>query len=109
MTTPKFRYIGEYPEGKSELFILGCVFSPGAEIAVPDRFIGKARGNRFFEEVIEQKPDPVEEKPVEEPRNRLLDTAPDKDALIARAEALGIKIDKRWSVEKIAAKINEAS
>lgn len=102
---PKFRYIGEYPEGKSELFVLGQTFSPGAEIELTGRFEGKARNNRFFEQVAET----VDDGQAEEPRNRLLDAAPDKGALIAKAEALGIKIDKRWSVEKIATRINEAS
>ncbi len=97
----KFRYIGDYPEGKTELTVFGCVFSPGAEIELPGKFADKARGNRFFEEVAEANE--------EQPRNRLLDVVPDKGDLIAQAEALGIKIDKRWSVEKIATKINEAS
>lgn len=100
----KFRYIGEYPEGKAELVVYGCVFSPGAEIVVPSQFVGKASGNRFFE-AVEDAPSAAPE--AAEPRNRLLDAAEafSKEDLIARATELGVKIDKRWSAEKIAAAI----
>ena len=35
--------------------------------------------------------------------------ADDKDALIARAEALGLGVDRRWGKARIRAKIAEAS
>lgn len=105
--TVQFRYIGEYPEGAESLRCFDVVFTPGAAVEVPDRCVAKARGNRFFEEVME--PAVTAESPEEEPRNRMLDaTAPDKDALIAIAGERGVKIDKRWNADKIAAAI-EAS
>jgi hypothetical protein len=96
----KFRYIGEYPEGKSELVVFGCVFSPGAEIELTGRFVGKARGNRFFEEVAEV----VEVSPVD-PEPEVDD---ERATLIAEAGARGIKIDKRWSTQKLAQKLKDA-
>jgi hypothetical protein len=98
----KFRYIGEYPEGKQSVECYGVMFTPGAELEVPARCVGKAQGNRFFEEVKDRKPEP------EEPRNRLLNAEPDKNALINEAEVKGVKIDKRWNADKIAAAIKDA-
>ena len=92
----KFRYIGDYPEGKTELTVYGCVFSPGAEIELAGRFADKARGNPFFEEVAEL-PLVVDPEWDFDPGK-----AYDKAELIALAEARGIKIDKRWSVAKLA-------
>ena len=83
----KFRYIGEYPEGKTELTVFGRVFSPGAEIEVPAQFECKARNNRFFEEVTQAVPPP--------------DGRPSRDDLLAIAEAQGIKIDRRWGYDRL--------
>jgi hypothetical protein len=82
----KFRYIGEYPPGKSELTVFGCVFSPGAEIELTGRFIGKARGNRFFEEVADE----AASVSVAPKSNFVPDKAYDKDELIALAAERGV-------------------
>lgn len=97
----KFKYTGDYPEGKTELTVYGCVFSPGAEVELTGRFVGKARGNRFFEEVVEVSQSAHEAEI--EARDQLLGGQQwSKEDLIAMAEARGIKIDKRWSVAKLA-------
>lgn len=100
----KFRYIGEYPEGKTELVVFGCVFSPGAEIEVPSQFVGKAQGNRFFEEVAEPAHTGVVDPEWDFDPNK----AYEKDELIAIAEARGVKIDKRWSLERMTQAIKDA-
>jgi hypothetical protein len=49
---------------------------------------------------VAPKPETVKaEAPIVEPR---------QDALIAKAEKLGIKVDKRWGAEKLAAEIAKA-
>lgn len=101
----KFKYIGEYPDGKTELTVYGVVFSPGAAVEVPHKFVGKARGNRFFEEVaepvapvpaVEAAPEPDDVPPLE-PAAPVLT----REELIAVAEKHDIKIDKRWTYAKI--------
>lgn len=94
----KFRYIGDYPEGKTELAVYGCVFSPGAEVELTGRFVGKAQNNPFFEEVAAPPLPPVVDPEWDFDPSK----AYDKAELIALAEARGIKIDKRWSVVKLA-------
>ena len=89
----KFRYIGEYPEGKTELTVFGCVFSPDAEIEVPSPFAGRARGNPFFVEVDDAPPAPDDTS---------LINGMTKAELIIAAEQYGITIDKRWSTARIA-------
>lgn len=84
---PLFRYNGEYPEGKTSINAYGCVFGPGAEIEIADQFVEKARGNRFFEEIVDGKA----------PAHMLT-----REQLIVLAERRGAKIDKRWNAEKIA-------
>lgn len=105
----KFRYIGEYPAGQQEIEAYGCKFTPYAEVEVPERWLSKFIGNRFFELVVAYELVPVEPEPAaEEPRNRMLDAVePDKDDLIALARERGVKIDKRWNAEKIAAAIKD--
>lgn len=49
----------------------------------------------------------VEESWDHDPTVTTTDT-PDRAALIAEAETLGVKIDKRWSAEKIAKAIQQA-
>lgn len=94
----KFRYIGEYPNGQQSLLCYGITFTPGAELEIPGKFVNKALGNPFFEE--------VKDSPKQEHSPQLeTDNGHDKAALISEAEILGVKIDKRWSVEKIAAAI----
>lgn len=43
-----------------------------------------------------------------DPRSDSKPDAPSKDELIAKAGEIGVKIDKRWSAEKIAAAISAA-
>lgn len=101
----KFRYIGEYPPGKSELMVFGCIFSPEAAVEVPSRFVGKARGNRFFEEVAEAAPSASVDA-----KNAFVPDKPyDKDELITLAAERGVKIDKRWGLEKMIQAIETAN
>jgi hypothetical protein len=105
----KFRYIGVYPAGQQEITAYGCKFTPFTEVEVPEQWLEKFTGNRFFELVVDYELVPVEPEPEEEPRNRLLDAMPsDKDDLIALAGERGVKIDKRWNADKIAAAIVDA-
>ncbi len=94
----KFRYIGEYPAGQTTLVCFGSFeFSQGVAVELPEPFAAKARGNRFFEAcdegILVAAPEVV------------TDEALSKPVLIAQAEQLGIKIDKRLSADKIADKI----
>ncbi len=85
---PKFRYIGEYPAGKTSIEAYGKhLFSPGVEVELPLPLAIKARGNRFFEEVLP----PVEPKTAQ----------PSKEELLAIAKQHNIEVDGRWSYERI--------
>ncbi len=90
----KFRYIGEYPVGQTSGTFFGVVFAPGLAVEVPQQFVAKALYNRFFEVVEEvQAPEPQASEAV---------PPPTKEDLIAIAEANEIKIDKRWSYDRLA-------
>lgn len=94
----KFRYIGEYPAGKQTLDAFGYTFSPGAVVDVDGQHaIGKLSANRFFECVR------VAPK-AEEPAKKVEDSAagPSKDELLKVAHDKGVKVDARWSEQRIA-------
>ena len=106
----KFRYIGEYPNEAQSLAAYGVVFTPDVVCEIAERFVSKARNNRFFQEVRDEVPALTVGESAEEdaPLNRLLGDALGKDTLIAKAEELGVKIDKRWKPERIAEAIESA-
>jgi hypothetical protein len=118
----KFRYIGAYPNGAQSLDAYGKTFSPGVEHELEGVMASKARGNRFFEPVIddaeviydepelalELSPAPAPGVAMEEQIFETDDTTTstfDRESLIATAEQFGIPIDKRWKSERIAAAI----
>jgi hypothetical protein len=128
----KFRYIGAYPNGAQSLDAYGKTFSPGVEHDLEGVMASKARGNRFFEPVIDDAdviyyepvklelhapelalelspaPDTAPDVAIEEQISEADDTTTatfDRESLIATAEQFGIPIDKRWKSERIAAAI----
>jgi len=99
----KFYYVGEYPAG-GVAKCWGHEFRRGDAVELPDEFAAKARGNRFFVEVTGSPvdvPTAVEEEPTVNGMT--------KADLTALAEARGVRIDKRWNIEKIAAAIDVAA
>ncbi len=98
----KFKYIGEYPLGQSHLDCFGVTFRPDEIVEVPAKFIGKARGNRFFVACEAKPADELKAEPKTEPANGSPQLGMTKEELIAKAEEFDIKIDKRWSASKIA-------
>lgn len=105
-----FRYVGEYPVGTTSLTCYGrYVFTPGAEIELPEPFASKARGNHFFEEVNGSEPERIGSAVV---TGDLVVALPDgitKAELIEIADKYEIQIDKRWSFNKIAETIIQHS
>jgi hypothetical protein len=99
----KFRYIGDYPAGADYLDVYGVRFTQGAVLDVPAQFERKFLGNRFFVRededcVPEIQPDTTED-------GQTLDKA----ALLARAEELGVEVDKRWGAKRLTEEIEKAS
>ncbi len=88
----KFRYIGEYPAGRSSLVCWGHEFAPGIAVDLPEPFASKAARNRFFEADNGVAPVVPIVTSIEDM---------DKPALIALADERGVKIDKRWSEDRI--------
>ncbi len=110
----RFFYIGEYPEGKSDMVAFGgFVFSPGVSVELPEPFATKARGNRFF--VPDTADEPIadvvaEVKPEAQPSASVIHLHGfSKPELIGMAEGSGVKIDRRWSSERIRDAIIEAA
>jgi SAM-dependent methyltransferase len=104
----KFRYVGECPAGQSSVKCFGLAFVPGEAVELPEQIAEKARRNRFFEAVEEEIIVPVDGKVDPEwDYNPLVDM--DREDLITLAEEKGVKIDKRWNAEKIAAAIKDAA
>lgn len=95
----KFRYIGEYPEGKTSLTCFGAVFAPDLEVELSGEAARKASGNRFFI-AVENDADVV--IPADD---STFISGMTKAELITAADQYGIKIDRRWSAEKIATAI----
>lgn len=123
----KFRYIGDYPAGKTVCEAFGCVFTLGAEIEVPQQFQSKALGNRFFEPIVEEAEiieddkiaDGNSDAEINVPAKDEADTSDpgddynpfqgmDKSGLIAMAKDRGVEIDGRWSFDKIAQALKDA-
>jgi hypothetical protein len=104
----KFQYIGEYPDETCQLSAYGVVFRPGESVEVPAQFEAKALGNRFFELADDEVEIEDEETANDLSANPFLaELSTDKDALIAKAEAIGINVDRRWSASTITQKIEE--
>lgn len=94
-----FFYIGEYPDGKSDILAYDSfLFSPGVSVELPEPFASKARGNRFFVEVDVSEPPPAV-NPLEFSKPELIDMA----------DKAGVRIDRRWSAERIAKAIMDAA
>jgi hypothetical protein len=107
----KVRYIGEedaFMSGKTYAF--GREFRVGETVEVSGDIAERCARNRYFEVVEDAAPAPEPKAP----QNRMMsatDSAPDlnqsKARLIALADERGVKIDRRWSAERIAQAIKE--
>lgn len=95
----KFRYIGEEAEpGSGRTIVCGDIHvAVGGEFDCPAHLVARAMRHPFFEAVTLSEPAPAEPE--------LIEPNVGKAALIAIAESSGVKIDKRWNVEKIKAAI----
>ncbi len=88
----QFRYIGEYPTGQRSAVFWGFPFEAGGVTDVPEALAATFLRNRYFER--------VENAPAETTPDA--DQPPTREELIAIAEANSIKIDKRWSYDRLA-------
>lgn len=82
-------------------------FSIGQRTEVPDdmdRLISKLRGNHHFHEITD-KATPVTR--AENPRSGIKESD-EKDVLISEGAELGLKLDRRMSVETMRERIDEA-
>jgi len=112
----KVKYIGEedtFMSGKT--FAFGREFRVNQVVDVPDDLRGRIERNRYFE-VIEDTPPAPEPKPEPEQQNRMLAASNEdadhlerleRDDLIAKAERLGVSIDKRWGQARLIQAIRE--
>lgn len=108
-----FYYIGAYPEGKSDITAYGgYVFSDGVSVDLPEPMASKARGNRFFVEAFRvTSVGESDVAPVPEPVAVSIEgpTEFSKAELIDMADKAGVRIDRRWAADKIAAAIMAAA
>lgn len=95
----EFKYVG--PESGA-VKCWGIEFKPGEAVEVPEPFIAKARANRFFEEVQN---DPVPAQKTDPEWDYDPFEGMSREALISTATERGVKIDRRWTDDKIAAAI----
>jgi hypothetical protein len=75
-----------------------------------ENIIKKASVNRYFtvEEATAKKVLKTIAPTFEHKASEPVDFDPEKEALVAEAESLGIDVDKRWSVRTLESKISEA-
>ncbi len=89
----KFLYIGEFPDGVDHINAYGVRFARDVAMDVPEKFVGKFLGNRYFAEAAGDAAPVTSDVATGEPD--------EKTQLMAIAQASGVKIDKRWSVQRI--------
>ncbi|WP_457797629.1 hypothetical protein [Methylocystis sp. S23] len=101
---PEYRFIGDPRDRKSgpnTLDFRGHVFRRDGWTLVEDaELAAKLDGNSHFERRAAAEPVEVERRPVA--------LSEDRDALVARAEALGIAVDGRWGLPRIQSEIAAA-
>lgn len=105
----KFIYLGAY-SSKNVATCWGHEFKPNEPTHLPEPWASKARTNRFFLEV-EENPEFEDDIAPTEPDEDGWDYDPFKgmsrEDLIAMADEKGVKIDKRWNFDKIAAALRD--
>lgn len=94
-------------------FAFGREFRVNEVAEVPDSLRGRVRRNRYFEivEDVPPAPETKEEPEPDEPQNRMLSVngaceeddlaSLSREELVAKAEEIGVQIDKRWGQARL--------
>lgn len=103
----KFRFIGDPRhggEGPASVDVGGVEIGRVEFVRVPHAIAAKLAGNNHFESMADS------DKPsAPAPRSEPAAANPDKEALIAQAEALGVDVDRRWGVPRLVDEISKAA